>query len=67
MLALIGPNSVRLYANQRDGFAAAQQVYQDPAIALPFSAVTPPGPTPVAGDEALAALGGRSGAFMARV
>ncbi|MFV8800307.1 SpvB/TcaC N-terminal domain-containing protein [Yersinia sp. LJYL362] len=35
-LALIGPNSVRLYANQRDGFAAAQQVYQDPAIALPI-------------------------------
>ncbi|WP_082242555.1 SpvB/TcaC N-terminal domain-containing protein, partial [Yersinia pekkanenii] len=35
-LALIGPKSVRLYANQRDGFAAAQQVYQDPAIALPI-------------------------------
>ncbi|MFA3780990.1 SpvB/TcaC N-terminal domain-containing protein [Yersinia sp. 1652 StPb PI] len=35
-LALIGPNSVRLYANQRDGFAAARQVYQDPAIVLPI-------------------------------
>ncbi|CNI39302.1 putative insecticidal toxin complex protein [Yersinia thracica] len=35
-LALIGPNSVRLYANKRDGFAAAKQVYQDPAIALPI-------------------------------
>ncbi|WP_145588313.1 SpvB/TcaC N-terminal domain-containing protein [Yersinia rochesterensis] len=35
-LALIGPKSVRLYANQRDGFAAAKQVYQDPAIALPI-------------------------------
>lgn len=35
-LALIGPKSVRLYTNQRDGFAAAQQVYQDPAIALPI-------------------------------
>ncbi len=35
-LALIGPKSVRLYANKRDGFAAAQQVYQDPAIALPI-------------------------------
>lgn len=35
-LALIGPKSVRLYANQRDGFAAAQHVYQDPAIALPI-------------------------------
>ncbi|WP_432322925.1 SpvB/TcaC N-terminal domain-containing protein [Yersinia enterocolitica] len=35
-LALIGPNSVRLYANQRDGFATARQVYQDAAIALPI-------------------------------
>ncbi|MGT3355634.1 SpvB/TcaC N-terminal domain-containing protein [Yersinia enterocolitica] len=35
-LALIGPKSVRLYANKRDGFAAAQQIYQDPAIALPI-------------------------------
>lgn len=35
-LALIGPKSVRLYANQRDGFAAAQQVDQDPAITLPI-------------------------------
>lgn len=40
-LALIGPKSVRLYANQRDGFAAAQQVYQDPAIALPIPGASP--------------------------
>ncbi|MGT3351599.1 Tc family toxin subunit TcaC [Yersinia enterocolitica] len=40
-LALIGPNSVRLYANQRDGFAAAKQVYQDPAIALPIPGANP--------------------------
>jgi Salmonella virulence plasmid 65kDa B protein/Insecticide toxin TcdB middle/C-terminal region/Insecticide toxin TcdB middle/N-terminal region len=35
-LALIGPKSVRLYANQRDGFAAATQVAQDDDITLPL-------------------------------
>ncbi|WP_416414832.1 SpvB/TcaC N-terminal domain-containing protein [Pantoea sp. App145] len=36
-LALIGPKSVRLYINQREGFAAPQTVIQDPAITLPVA------------------------------
>lgn len=35
-LALIGPKSVRLYANKRDGFAAGQQVYQNESVTLPI-------------------------------
>ncbi|WP_145931778.1 SpvB/TcaC N-terminal domain-containing protein [Yersinia bercovieri] len=35
-LALIGPKSVRLYANQRNGFASAQLIYQDEAVTLPI-------------------------------
>ena len=34
-LALIGPKSVRLYANQRDGFAPGQDVPQADAVSLP--------------------------------
>jgi hypothetical protein len=36
-LALIGPKSVRLYINQRDGFAAPQTVDQNAAITLPVA------------------------------
>ncbi|CNF90348.1 SpvB/TcaC N-terminal domain-containing protein [Yersinia similis] len=35
-LALIGPKSVRLYVNQRDGFATATQVAQEGNITLPL-------------------------------
>lgn len=34
-LALVGPKSVRLYANERDGFAAGIDVVQDSEITLP--------------------------------
>lgn len=36
-LALIGPNSVRLYMNCRDGFSRAEDVAQDNGIALPVA------------------------------